>query len=204
MKRLIVMLLTGGAAFLTGCLVTSVYPFYQQKDLAFEPALLGGWSNSKEAGEHWKFERESTNAYKFTYTSDGKDSVMRAHFFKLGENSFLDMFTTEESGNSEPPPIPSHFLIRVFQVTPSPKLAALNYDWLKDLLNKEPNSLRHHVIADKDKPEDNRLILTADTAELQKFILKHLKTESAWKGDFQLNRDSSDAKAEPGKATDSK
>src|SRR6266481_5879027 len=133
MKKLIVMLLASGAALLTGCLVTSVYPFYKQKDLAFEPALLGSWTNSKEAGEHWKFEREGTNAYRFTYTSDGKDSVMRAHFFKLGENAFLDMFTTEEGVDIEPPPIPSHFLIRVSNSSPNLKLTVLNYDWLKEL-----------------------------------------------------------------------
>ena len=204
MKRLIVMLLAGGAAFLTGCLVTSVYPFYQQKDLAFEPALLGDWTNSKEPGEHWKFEPESTNAYRFTYTSDGKDYVMRAHFFKLGENAFLDMFTTEESPNAEPPPIPSHFLFRVFQISPNPKLASLNYDWLKELLNKEPTAVRHYVIADEEKPDDTRLILTADTAELQKFVLKHLKTEAAWKNDVELNRGSSAPKAGPAKPVDSK
>src|SRR5258707_10513642 len=128
MKNLLGMLLVSGAALLTGCLVTSVYPFYQQKDLAFEPALLGNWTNSNEPGEHWKFEAETTNACRFTYTSDGKDYVMRAHFFKLGENAFLDLFTTEESPNAEPPPIPSHFLFRVLQISPNPKLASLNYD----------------------------------------------------------------------------
>lgn len=204
MKKLSVMLLVGGAAFLTGCLVTSVYPFYQQKDLAFEPALLGNWTNSKEAGEHWKFEREGTNAYRLTYTSDGKDSVMRAHFFKIGENAFLDLFTTDGSCDVQPPPIPSHFLLRVFQVSPNAKLAALNHGWLKDLLDKEPSALRHQVIVNEDKPDDSRVILTADTGELQKFILKHLKTEAAWKDDFELNRDSSPAKAEPAKAADLK
>src|SRR6266404_3352307 len=135
MKKL--MLLATGAALLTGCFVTSVYPFYKQKDLSFEAALLGNWTNSKEAGEHWKFEKDGTNAYRLTYTSDGKDAVMRAHFFKLGKHAFLDLFTTEESGNIEPPPIPAHFLMRVFQVVPSPKLAALNYEWLKEHLKTE-------------------------------------------------------------------
>src|SRR6266704_1494547 len=63
MKKLIALLLVSGAALLTGCLVTSVYPFYQQKDLAFEPALLGDWTNPKEAGEHWKFERDSISRH---------------------------------------------------------------------------------------------------------------------------------------------
>ena len=44
-----------------------------------------------------------------------------------------------------------------------------------------------------DKPEDSRLVLTADTAELQQFILKHLKTEDAWKDGFELKRDAAAA-----------
>ena len=29
-------------AFLAGCVVTSVYPYYTPKDLLFDPALVGG------------------------------------------------------------------------------------------------------------------------------------------------------------------
>ena len=129
---------------------------------------------------------------------------MRAHFFKLGENAFLDMFTTEESPNAEPPPIPSHFLFRVFETRPNPKLAPLNYDWLNQLLNKEPTAIRHYFIASEEKPDDTRLILTADTAELQKFILKHLKTEAAWKDGVELTRGPATPKAGPAKPADSK
>src|SRR5437899_865493 len=43
--------------FLTGCVVSSIYPFYTNKDVAFDPALVANWTNTKEAGEHWNFER---------------------------------------------------------------------------------------------------------------------------------------------------
>jgi hypothetical protein len=41
MKRIIFRCLIPVAALLAGCVVTSVYPFYTQKDLVFEPALVG-------------------------------------------------------------------------------------------------------------------------------------------------------------------
>ena len=188
MKKLLIPLLSL-AGLLTGCLVTSVYPFYTQKDLSFEPGLVGQWTNAKESGEHWKFEQDGDKAYQLTYTSDGKTSVMHAHLFKLGRQAFLDLFTTEAKDDIQPPPIPSHFLLRADQLSPTAKLAPLDYDWLKEFLAKNPKALRHHLIPSGDKPEDARLVLTADSAELQQFVLAQLKTEEAWKGGFELNRD---------------
>ena len=188
MKTLIFPLLSL-AVVLTGCLVTSVYPFYTEKDLSFEPGLVGQWANPKESGERWTFEKDGEKIYKFTYNSDGKISVMQARLFKLGSQSFLDMFTTVEPKDEvQPRPIPAHFLMRADQLTPTVKLAPLNYEWLKEFLAKNPKALRHHLIPSGDKPEDTRLVLTADTAELQQFILKHLKTEAAWKDGIELNR----------------
>ncbi len=179
------------AALLTGCLVTSVYPFYTQRDLAFDAGLVGHWTNAKETGEHWIFKKEGEKAYQLTYASDDKTSVMQAHLFKIGGQSFLDLFTAEIKDDVQPPPIPSHFLLRADQLAPTVKLASLNYEWLHELLAKNPKALRHHLVPSGDKPEDNRLVLTADTAELQRFILKHLKTEEAWKDGLELKRDAS-------------
>jgi hypothetical protein len=189
MKKLVFPLLWL-AVVLTGCLVTSVYPFYTEKDLSFEPGLVGQWANPKESGECWRFEKDGEKTYKFTYNSNGKISVMQARLFKLGSQSFLDMFTTVEPKDEvQPWPIPAHFLMRADQLTPTVKLAPLNYEWLQEFLAKNPKALRHHLISSGDKSEDTRLVLTADTAELQRFILKHLKTEDAWKDGLELSRD---------------
>lgn len=186
MKKLIVPLLSV-AAFLTGCLVTSVYPFYTQKDLTLDPRLVGQWANAKQASERWKFEKSGETGYQLTYTADdNKSCVMQAHFFKLGSQAFLDLFTTETKDNIQPPPIPSHFLFRADQLTPTVKLAPLKYEWLKDYLTKHPKALRHHLIPSGDKPEDARLVLTADTPELQRFILAHLKNAEAWDDSLEL------------------
>ena len=53
---------------------------------------------------------------------------------------------------------------------------------------KKPKALRHHIIAMGNKPEDQRLVLTADTPEFQSFMIKNLKTEDAWKDPFELKK----------------
>ena len=189
MKKLTLFLLGAAAIGLTGCLVTSVSPYYTSKDLGFEPTLLGQWTNTTDAKEHWQFEQDGPNAYKLTFTSDGKTSVIQAHWFKMDGKSYLDLFSSEVWGDVQPPPIPSHFLLRVYQVTPTVKLAAMNHEWLLKLADTDPKAIRHHIIPNGQKQEDRRVVLTADTSELQRFIKKHLDTAEAWKDSFELQRD---------------
>jgi hypothetical protein len=189
MKKFTLILLSAAAMGLTGCLVTSVSPYYTSKDVGFEPALLGQWTNTTEAKEHWQFEKDGSNAYKLTFTSDGKTSVIQAHWFKMDGQSFLDLFSSDVWGDSQPPPIPSHFLLRVYQVSPAVKMAAVNYEWLLKLVDADPKAIRHQIIPNGQKPEDRRVVLTAETSELQRFIKKHLATADAWKDKFELQRD---------------
>ena len=56
MKR-IILSATGLALILvTGCIVTSVNPLYTEKDLVFDPALVGAWSEG-EGKDTWAFEK---------------------------------------------------------------------------------------------------------------------------------------------------
>ena len=163
----------------TGC-VTSVYPFYFEKDVAFDPALLGDWiENQNNANVHWKFERDGQTAYRLTHTGErGESSVAQAHLFKLHGQRFLDFLGSEpKEDDGFVPAIPAHLLLRVVHIGPTLELVGLDYDWLGKLLEKNPKAIRHHIIEDHG---DNRLVLTADTAELQRFVVKHLKTEAAW------------------------
>jgi hypothetical protein len=189
MKKRYLLLLAGTAFLLAGCLVTSVYPFYTAKDVTFEPALTGNWTNSTDAQERWQFEAVNTNCYRATYSNQDSTNVMQATLFKLHNNVFLDLITEEMKDDVQPPPIPSHFLFRVNQIKPSLKMAPMDYDWLAKLLDADPKALRHHLIGDPKDKDEQRLVLTADTADLQQFIIKHLNTSEAWKDDSELVRE---------------
>ena len=186
MKKIPFCLVAALAAALTGCVAISVYPFYTEEDAAFEPALLGIWTNTTAPDQIWQFERAGQSAYRLTCTDDGKPSVMQAQPFKLRGELFLDLSRTNSSEEPFPPGIPSHVLLRVFQTTPTARLATLKYDWLKEMLEKDPKALRHHVVDPGKKSEDRYFALTADTDELQRFVIKHLKTEAAWADKFDL------------------
>jgi hypothetical protein len=177
------------ALLLTGCLAISVYPFYLEKDVSFQAALLGHWTKTTDNKDQWTFEKKGEKAYQLTYTDGEKKYVMDAHLFRLKEELFMDLFNPNGPEGIMPPPVPTHLLMRVFQVTPTLRMAALDYDWLSKVLEKDPTVVRHHLVVTDEKTQNAQIVLTADTPELQKFIGNNLKTEDAWKDPFDLKRD---------------
>lgn len=178
--------LTAGLALLllAGCVTLSVYPYYTAKDVIFDSALLGNWieeGKTNADGQVWTFEKINERAYRFTVTDTDKDKFeFDAHLFKLKGHTFLDCLRRDRERDEFT--VPGHVLLRVDQLQPTLEVRVLDYDWLKKLLEKNPKAIRHALIpkAGANGNESEDLVLTASTAELQKFILKHLNTEEAW------------------------
>jgi hypothetical protein len=186
MKELTLPLLSAAAVILAGCVITSVYPFYGENDAVFEPALLGHWTKVQHPEERWTFERDSGDGYQVACVSEGKINTGQAHLFKLAGQTFLDFSAPTWKEDIQPEPVTSHTLARMTQITPTIKMSELSYEWLGQLLATNPAALRHLIIKTGDKPEDRRIVLTADTPELQRFVIRHLKTEGAWKESLGL------------------
>lgn len=177
MKTRTLVTITGIATLLAAC-IPSVQPFYTDKDLVFESRLLGEWTKGKDdEAEVWKFEQAGDRAYTLTLTDkEGKKGEFAAHLFKLKNEHFLDIIPTDcEYANDQAEMVaasmfPGHLLLRVPQLTPELKLAFCDFDWLAKHLADNPKALAHHR-------EDKRIVLTASTKELQKFVLAHLREE---------------------------
>ncbi len=120
--------LAGLALALTGCVVTSVYPFYLEKDLVFEPALLGDWKNADKPDEHWKFEPAGGKGYRITSETEGITTMFKGYVFKLQGQAFLDLITDGWKEDIQPEPVPSHLVAKVVRLTPTVKLAGIKYD----------------------------------------------------------------------------
>ena len=58
--------LAAALVLLSGCIVTSVCPFYTEKDTVFESALVGDWVRELKdsPAEVWKFEPLGSGAYR--------------------------------------------------------------------------------------------------------------------------------------------
>jgi hypothetical protein len=129
-----------------------------------------------------------------TVTSGQNTNQIQGHFFKLNGQSFMDLFGTGGSCDVFPPPIMSHMVLRVLQVTPTVRMAPLDHDWLKKHLAETPKVIRHHLVQPDEKSDDVQVVLTAETAELQKFVVGLLSTPEAWQEATELKRAPADTK----------
>ena len=72
--------------------------------------------------------------------------------------------------------IPGHLLVRVSLAQTNLQLALCNGDWLKKYLEKNPKAIAH-------RDDGDGITLTAETRDLQKFMLKHLGKDELF-GDY--------------------
>ena len=189
LKSIVGIALLGALLVLGGCVLTSVYPYYTAKDVAFEPKLVGRWNDADHPGatnKFWEFVRQETNsAYTLTVRDGDEEKAYRAHFFRLKEWTFID--ATPKEGHDDF--IPPHYLLKVSQVEPTLKMAVLDYKWVQERLEEKPGMLRHTWVEKKPgQSEGGRLVLTADTADLQKFILKYAADTNAFSDEVVLTR----------------
>ena len=166
--------------FLAGCVVTSIYPYYTDKDLVFEPTMLGDWveaGETNEPSEYVRFEPMGTNGYWVTALGGSETNRFEVHLFRLKEQLFIDTCPTNRSLDF----VPVHQVSKVTEIGPGIETANLNYDWLAKLLEKNPRAIRHMVLRDKpEDKQDGRIVLTAETKELQRFLLKYVNLTNAW------------------------
>jgi len=165
-----------------GCVVTAVYPYYTEKDLVFDPALVGDWMDggkTNAASEFIRIERAGENSYWATPLGLGETNRWELHLFRLRQQLFVDSCPTNRSLDF----VPVHQVSKVFWRDSALVSANFNYDWLAKLLGQNPKAIRHLILHEKpEDPKSGRVVLTADTQELQRFILKYANNTNAWNG----------------------
>jgi hypothetical protein len=181
-------LISAMALGVAGC-IPSLNPLYTEKDLVFDSALVGSWSEKDDA-DTWKFERGDNKSYKLTISDGGKSSPFIAHLVQLGQHRFLDLLPAKNGLDDFKGAdfykiglIRGHLIFKVNQIEPALRLSFLDPEWFKKLLEANPQAIAHQKTSD-----DDGGLITASTAELQKFILDHVKTEGAWSDASDLKR----------------
>lgn len=100
------LLLLAGLLLLTGCVpVDSLNPLYTDKNVIFDPALIGKWVGSNPDDGSLRIDRAEENAYEMLFTQKNSDSVTNtvyiAHLVSLGGEKYLDVSPRQITATSQ-------------------------------------------------------------------------------------------------------
>ena len=114
------------------------------------------------------------------------------HRLKLGDTFFLDFYpevgSDQETRRSEVYQfhfVPVHSFAKVSRTDSALHLSFLSLEWLGKFLEKNPQAIRHEMVG---PTNDQKLVFTASTKELQNFVLKHLGDKDAFLEPINLKR----------------
>ena len=156
------------AVLMTGCTVRSLNPLYTEKDVVFEPALLGTWAEHDDADKNWTFQKSGDNGYRLL-SSEGM-KTLEGRLVKLGGQLFLDVTPKDEDNNFA---IPAHLFIKIEINGDTMRTAMLNAVWVK-AAELKTLGLSYILIGDK-------VVLTGPTKELQSFVARTAEDESIFR-----------------------
>lgn len=183
------------ALFLSSCLVSSLNPFYTEKDITYIPGLLGSWHDQDsciwvveqyQQGTSFMGPTTPTNYYRISYYEKNKDAYKKSIFklvlFSLKDMQFIDFYPEEyelETDLASYHVLPVHTLARFSMEGENIVFKWYNDEWLSSLFEKNRLRIQHETIPIS--PEYKRQVLTASTEELQKFLLKYGNDANAFK-----------------------
>lgn len=175
-------------ALLPGCFIKSIHPFYTDKDLVYKEELLGKWTGKDDS--NWEISRHMRKAglakadipdkaYDIAYSDEKGTSRFIAHLFQLDKQLYIDFYPAEDAGHTDLEGfhfVQAHSLAQASISNNVVTIKWYNEEWLMTLFNQNKVRIAHertpYDLDDKD-PDHQQVILTANTADLQKFIRKY-------------------------------
>ena len=174
--------------FFSGCVVYSFYPIYTEKDLFPNDILTGKWLDSDSTV--WSFEHkyhgekipeniDSSSYILELKDKDNRESEFSIHIIKLADHYFLDFYLEDfmEDNNLDLASfhiVPVHTFAKLEFTDKELQINWFDQEWLKRLIDE--NKIRIHH-----ENNDDYILLTAKPKELQKFVIKYVNSEEAFK-----------------------
>jgi hypothetical protein len=162
------------ALLMAGCL-PSLHPLYNDKTLIFKEELIGKWM--QDDGGFWQFKRAGDKEYELRICDDQQGEIGRfsAHLIEIKGLMFLDLFPDDKPLEDlddfyKIHILPVHTFMKVDQINPNLRLRMIDYDEVKKMIENNPNIIKHEVV------DDDRIVLTSSTEELQNFVVRHVDT----------------------------
>jgi hypothetical protein len=182
MKALKLSILLGLMVFLAGCIPVSLHPLGTEKDVIYDPALVGKW---RDGEEQLIIKKADDSGYLLVInTPKAPPEKFRAQLVRLGDFLFLDLSPEAQANENNVRwwfhLIAGHSFSKVKITKDTLQLTLLNEDWLEKKILAKEVPLAHEYI-------DDRLILTGSTEELQAFVKKYGADKEAFPTDEEAS-----------------
>jgi hypothetical protein len=159
----------GLVLLMTACTVRSLQPLYTEKDLVFEPQLLGVWVEEGDKPDGFvTFLKDVDNAYT---VRTGDSPKLQGRLMKLSGDMFLDLTPADTDDGFN---IPGHLFVKIRVNGDTMQTALLDSDWAEHAADAGALGLSHVRIGSK-------VVLTASPKELQAFVTRHAGDGSVFK-----------------------
>jgi hypothetical protein len=180
--------------WLSGCGIFSLHPLYKSSDLMVKNELIGTWMSFDEDELAVIIDSAEQSKYEFTMI-DGEDTVaFEMGLIKLNNQHFIDLYPLEDcnfpsGGNCDMMEllvknyIPIHTFMKLDYENGSLVLTEFDNERLIDLFANNRIRLPHEMIN-----EDEYVVITASTDELQKFISRYANDAEAFNEPSKYHR----------------
>ena len=171
-------------AFLGGCATYSVHPFYKPDESTLEPGLVGTWRADK-AKITIQANKEGTYEVEVADSDSNSDYRYKMRLIRVADKLFADAVFDEESLNDKKIDFPYgiaafHFLYKVLLNEETLRISLVNHDWLVTQIEAKKISIAREYMDENSSPRDSSILLTASSANLQKFIQQIADTPDAF------------------------
>ena len=186
-------------AILASC-IPSLYPLYKPGDLLLNDKLEGIYRSDDD--DYWQIEKldlaweqkygddwniyQSGYTYKLTVREEDLVQDFALHLLKLGQDYYLDFYPVDfdiPHKFLKEQLIPAHIFAKAEITDQYLVIHFFNNDWLKGLFEGNQIKISHVELSRE------RWLLTAPTAELQKFILKYANDSTTfWEADTLVKK----------------
>jgi hypothetical protein len=163
--------------------VESQNSLFTAKDLLFDSRLIGTWVEESDS-EVVTFERSNGQTYKVVYRekADREPITLEAQLGRIGRLRFLDISgPPRQDSAASAQGRGAHLFFRVWRKGNTLRLAGLDSDWVAEMLTTGRATLDYHRV-------DKEIVLTAPTADLQRFVVKYANNKAAFPDAMTFHR----------------
>jgi hypothetical protein len=151
--------------------IPSLHPLYTEKDLVFDPPLVGRWIGADSDGhDTLTFWKSGEKSYRTIFSEKSTTIKYTVHLVRLGSFLFFDALPSDSPEGGF---LPTHSFYRIQLEGDILSVAYLDEDWLKRMIGQGEVDIRHELV-------DNTIVLTASTRDLQEFIVKYADDAKAF------------------------